>query len=86
MTNEGAIAWEEGPDVFVNLFLGLSGILMLLHPQRFKILRRVLAIFSVINFYRAVTVIVTSLPGSWVSVCKIVFFSSRKIVELIYVH
>ena len=34
------------------------------HPQRFKILRRVLAIFSKINFYRSFTVIVTSLPDA----------------------
>jgi hypothetical protein len=64
MTPEGAVAWEDGPDAFVEVYMALVLVLLVFHPQRFKIIRRVLAIFSLLNVLRSFTVIVTSLPDA----------------------
>ena len=59
---DGKVHWPDGPDVFVFAHLFCFLILLFISPQRFKIVRRVLVIYSMLNLLRAFTVIATSLP------------------------
>lgn len=56
--------WHALPDLFVSVSVGLTLVLIVQHPKRFIILRRLLAIYSLLNLLRAYTVIVTSLPDA----------------------
>ena len=62
--DDGCIDWQEGPDFFVHLHLIMFVLLIIISPQRLKIIRRLFVIFAILNALRAFTVIVTSLPDA----------------------
>lgn len=62
---DGMLFWSSGPDIFVNSFGYAALFLVVVHPRRFTILRRVLAVFCSLNFFRAIMLCLTYLPGEY---------------------
>jgi hypothetical protein len=62
--NGGCINWPHGPDFFVHVHMLLFALLVLISPQRLKIVRRLFVVFAAVNAMRMITVIVTSLPDA----------------------
>ena len=62
--SDGCFHWTEGPDVILQIHVALAVFLIVISPQRFKIIRRLFLIFAILNLLRAFTVIVTSLPDA----------------------
>mmetsp|Transcript_8203 Transcript_8203/g.16559 ORF Transcript_8203/g.16559 Transcript_8203/m.16559 type:complete len:489 (+) Transcript_8203:26-1492(+) len=58
------IDWFELPDIFVSVLGTLTFLLLLLHPRRLLIIRRICIVFGLLNLMRSFTVIVTSLPDA----------------------
>lgn len=50
------------PNSFVLAAQGLAGMLWIIHPKRFVILRHLIAVFTLMFLMRSITIIVTSLP------------------------
>lgn len=56
------VEWAELPDHWVKFFYPITALFVLMHPKRFAILRRLCAVYGLINALRTITVSVTSLP------------------------
>jgi hypothetical protein len=57
-------SWETGPYIIQTFFIISLYFLLIVHPLRLKILSRCMIIFSIINFIRSISIMVTYIPDS----------------------